>query len=117
MGTSPDRLKSSASFDEGALRQYLRARLEGFDGSVGFERFDGGQSNPTFLVRAPHRQYVLRCKPAANDQLLPSAHAIEREFRVQSALAGSAVPVAGMQVLCEDESVIGRAFYVMDYVP
>src|SRR5262249_12011245 len=72
--------------------------------------------NPTFRLTTPARNYAMRCKPGPAAKLLPSAHAIEREFRVQSALAASEVPVAQMYYLCVDESVIGRAFYVMEYI-
>ncbi len=102
--------------DTAALARYLDLHVEGFRGPLTLERFKGGQSNPTYLLRTPARPYVMRCKPAPVAQLLPSAHAVEREFRVQSALVGSAVPVARMHCLCEDESVIGRTFYLMDHV-
>jgi aminoglycoside phosphotransferase (APT) family kinase protein len=78
--------------------------------------FKGGQSNPTYKLITPSVEYVMRAKPGPVAKLLPSAHAIEREFRVMQALHGTAVPVARMHVLCEDESVIGRAFYVMEFV-
>jgi aminoglycoside phosphotransferase (APT) family kinase protein len=103
-------------FDLAVLEQYLVAQVEGFAGPVAAIRFKGGQSNPTYLLSTPNRQYVMRTKPAPAAQLLPSAHALEREFRVQSALAASAVPVTRMFCLCEDESIIGRVFYVMDFV-
>ncbi len=104
------------SIDLEALGRYLQSNIEGFEGPVTATRFKGGQSNPTYLLTTPDRQYVMRSKPAPVAQLLPSAHAVEREYRLQAALAGSAVPVARMHCLCEDESVIGRAFYVMDFV-
>lgn len=103
-------------FDLVALEDYLRQHITGFSGPVTATRFKGGQSNPTYLLTTPTRQYVMRAKPGPVAQLLPSAHAVEREFRLQVALAGSTVPVAGMHCLCEDESVIGRAFYIMDFV-
>jgi len=78
------------------------------------EQFKGGQSNPTFLITAGARRYVMRRKPPGN--LLPSAHAVDREYRVLTALAGTDVPVPRTFVLCEDDSVIGTTFYVMDYV-
>ena len=99
-----------------ALGRYLERHIDGFQGPLTATRFKGGQSNPTYLLSTPWRQYVMRSKPAPVAQLLPSAHAVEREFRLQSALSGSAVPVAPMHCLCEDESVIGRAFYVMDFI-
>jgi aminoglycoside phosphotransferase (APT) family kinase protein len=104
------------AFDIPALERWLTERLPGFAGPLTVEQFKGGQSNPTFKLVTPGRQYVMRAKPGPLARLLPSAHAIEREFRVMDALALSGVPVARMHVLCEDESVIGRAFYVMDFV-
>jgi aminoglycoside phosphotransferase (APT) family kinase protein len=104
------------AFDTVALERYLRALLSGFAGPLTIEQFKGGQSNPTYKLITPGAAYVLRCKPGPAAKLLPSAHAVEREFRVMGALAGSDVPVAKMHVLCEDESVIGRAFYVMEFV-
>jgi aminoglycoside phosphotransferase (APT) family kinase protein len=80
------------------------------------EQFKGGQSNPTYKLITPQQTYVMRTKPGPAARLLPSAHAIEREFRVMRALAGTAVPVAQMHLLCADEAVIGRAFYVMQCV-
>jgi len=103
-------------FDVAALADYLRQHVKGFGGPLEVTRFPGGQSNPTFLLTTPGRRYAMRTKPAPVAQLLPSAHAIEREYRVQKALATSTVPVAGMHCLCEDETIIGRAFYVMDHV-
>lgn len=78
------------------------------------QKFDSGQSNPTFRIETAAGRYVLRRKPPG--ELLKSAHAVDREFRVQKALAGSEVPVARMRALCEDDSVIGSMFYVMDHV-
>ena len=80
------------------------------------ERMSGGQSNPSWLLRSPSRQFVLRAKPAPVAQLLPSAHAIEREYRILHALQSTGVPVPRVHALCEDESVIGVAFYLMDFV-
>jgi aminoglycoside phosphotransferase (APT) family kinase protein len=102
------------SFDEAALANFLRARVAGFSGAVEIEQFQGGQSNPTYRVTAGERRYVLRRKPPGN--LLPSAHAVDREYRVMAALEGTGVPVAKMVALCEDASVIGTAFYLMEYV-
>lgn len=113
---TPPAADTTLPFDPLALESYLAAHIEGFQGPLALKRFKGGQSNPTYLLTTPSRNYVMRSKPGPVAQLLPSAHAVEREFRVQSALAGSAVPVARMYCLCEDESVIGRAFYVMDFV-
>jgi aminoglycoside phosphotransferase (APT) family kinase protein len=80
------------------------------------EQFKGGQSNPTFLLRTPDARYAMRAKPAPAAKLLPSAHAVDREYRVITALGRAGVPVPRTFALCEDEGVIGRAFYVMDYV-
>ena len=103
------------TLDTDAVARYLSAHLPGFEGPVAAQKFEGGQSNPTFLLKTPARDYVLRRKPPG--VLLKSAHAVDREFRVQKALAGSDVPVAGMHLLCEDDAVIGSAFYIMDHVP
>ena len=89
------------------LQAWLQDRLEGFGGVMEVERLHGGRSNPGWRLRTAHRDCVLRARPGPRANLLPSAHAIEREFRVQRALAGSAVPVAAMHVLCEDEAIIG----------
>ena len=103
-------------FDSGALATWLKGHLEGFEGPLTVEMFKGGQSNPTYKLVTPRQQYVMRAKPGPVAKLLPSAHAIEREFKVMGALHGTDVPVARMFCLCEDESVIGRAFYVMEFV-
>ena len=113
-GTMP--VAERQRFDVAALASYLRGHVDGFAGPLSVEQFKGGQSNPTFKLITPETTYVLRSKPGPAAKLLPSAHAIDREFRVMSGLAGSDVPVAKMHTLCEDESVIGRAFYVMDFV-
>ena len=102
-------------FDEHALWRHLRGHLPGFDGEPMVRQFQGGQSNPTFHLRAGEHEYVLRKKPPG--KLLPSAHAVDREYRVIGALADSDVPVPRVHLLCADESVIGQMFYVMDYVP
>jgi aminoglycoside phosphotransferase (APT) family kinase protein len=111
-GTMP--VPERQRFDEGALERYLVTQLAGFRTPLRVEQFRGGQSNPTFLLTAGDgARYVLRRKPAG--VLLPSAHAVDREFRVISALHGSTVPVARPLCLCSDESVIGTMFYVMGY--
>jgi aminoglycoside phosphotransferase (APT) family kinase protein len=102
------------AIDPAALAAYLRKHVAPFSGEPFVEQFHGGQSNPTYRITAGERRYVLRRKPPG--QLLPSAHAVEREFRVMSALAGTDVPVPKMYALCADPSVIGTAFYVMEYV-
>ncbi len=101
-------------FDEAALERYLAAHLPGFAGPLQVRQFRGGQSNPTFLLRAGDgAQYVLRKQPGG--PLLPSAHAVDREFRVISALSGTGFPVARPVCFCEDRSIIGTLFYVMGY--
>lgn len=102
-------------FETAALEHYLTRHVEGFAGPITIRQFEGGQSNPTYYVGAAGREYVLRRKPPGT--LLPSAHLVEREHRILSTLAGSGVPVPRTYFLCEDPSVIGTAFYVMDYVP
>jgi aminoglycoside phosphotransferase (APT) family kinase protein len=102
------------SFDTARLAAWMRLHIAGFSGPIEVHQFAGGQSNPTFLVQAPDRRYVLRRKPPG--KLLPSAHAVDREFRVLAALKDTAVPVAQVYALCEDPEVIGSAFYVMDYL-
>jgi hypothetical protein len=97
-----------------ALEALLRVQIPGFAGPLQAERFNGGQSNPTFQLITPERRYVMRCKPGPVAQLLPTAHAIEREARVLRALHGSAVPVPEVLLLHEDEALLGRAFYVME---
>jgi aminoglycoside phosphotransferase (APT) family kinase protein len=96
------------------LQAWMQRHIPGFSGPVEIRQFAGGQSNPTYLVQSPERRYVLRRKPPG--KLLPSAHAVDREFRVLKALHGSDVPVAHVFALCEDPQVIGSSFYVMDYV-
>ena len=113
-GTRP--VAASHAFDAAALEAHLTRALPGFAGPLAVEQFKGGQSNPTYKLVTPARSYVMRSKPGPQARLLPSAHAIEREFRVMRALAATEVPVAEMLLLCEDESVIGRAFFVMQYV-
>ncbi len=114
-GTKP--VTGTHAFDLARLTQHLRQHLAGFEGPLTVEQFKGGQSNPTFKLITPGRSYVMRSKPGPAAKLLPSAHAIEREYRVMSALAQSDVPVPEMLLLCEDESVIGRAFFIMEFLP
>ena len=102
--------------DTAALAAWLSAHLPGFEGPLSLEKFKGGQSNPTYQLITPKRNYVLRTKPGPVAKLLPSAHAIEREFKVMHGLYGTEVPVPQMHALCEDESIIGCAFYVMEFV-
>lgn len=104
----------SLRFDEARLAAYLRQHVEGFSGTPEILKFRGGQSNPTFLIVSGGRRYVLRKKPPGT--LLPSAHAVEREYRVMTALRGSAVPVARTYCLCEDPQIVGTPFFLMEYV-
>lgn len=113
-GTKP--VSAAHGFDTQALSQYLIDHLPGFKPPLKVAQFKGGQSNPTYLLSSPSGQWVMRTKPGPASKLLPSAHAIEREFRVMQALHSTAVPVARMWVLCDDESVIGRAFYLMEHI-
>ena len=103
-------------FDIAALQAYLEQQMPDFRGPLSVESFKGGQSNPTFKLNTPTRSYVMRSKPGPVARLLPSAHAIEREYRVIGALGKADLPVPEVYCLCEDESVIGRAFYVMECV-
>ena len=112
-GTRP--IADSQQFDATTLRQWLQAHVPGLAGPLTIEQFKGGQSNPTFKLSTPGGTYVMRSKPGPAAKLLPSAHAIEREYRVMAALAGHGVPVPQMLALCEDESVIGRAFFIMSF--
>ena len=104
------------AFDLAALSAWLAPRLPGFEGPLRVEMFKGGQSNPTYKLFVGDQTYVMRSKPGPVAKLLPSAHAIEREFAVMSGLRGTDVPVPHMHILCEDESVIGRAFYIMEFM-
>ena len=113
-GTRP--VAGAHTFDTEALSTWLQAHLPGFAGPLTVEMFKGGQSNPTYKLLTPAAIYVMRAKPGPVAKLLPSAHAIEREFAVMKGLAGTDVPVPKMHVLCEDESVIGRAFCVMEFM-
>jgi aminoglycoside phosphotransferase (APT) family kinase protein len=111
-GTMP--VREAHRFDVASLGRYLRTHVDGFGGPVEVTQFKGGQSNPTFLVVAGAKKYVVRRKPPG--KLLPSAHAVEREYRVITALGATDVPVPRTYALCEDETVIGTPFYVMDFV-
>ena len=114
--TGTREVSAQHAFDTEALSAYLTQHLSDFEGPLTVEQFKGGQSNPTYRLVTPGRHYVMRSKPGPLAKLLPSAHAIEREYRVMNALALSGVPVPRMHVLCVDEAVIGRAFYVMEFV-
>jgi aminoglycoside phosphotransferase (APT) family kinase protein len=105
-------VRDAHRFDEAALADYLRGKLDGATAPMTLRQFHGGQSNPTFVLTFGTEEYVLRKKPPG--KLLPSAHAVEREYRVQKALAGTGLPLAEMLLLCEDDNVIGTPFYVME---
>jgi aminoglycoside phosphotransferase (APT) family kinase protein len=102
------------TFDAARLAAYLAGTLPGFAGPLTFRQFRGGQSNPTYLLETPRRRYVLRRKPPG--KLLPSAHAVDREFRVIRALHAQDFPVAEPILYCADQSITGTAFYIMGYV-
>jgi aminoglycoside phosphotransferase (APT) family kinase protein len=101
-------------FDQSRLERYLRDHMPNFRGPLAVRQFVGGQSNPTYLLETPDARFVMRKKPPGT--LLPSAHQVEREYRIIKALAGTDVPVPCVHLLCEDAGVIGTAFFVMDFV-
>jgi aminoglycoside phosphotransferase (APT) family kinase protein len=101
-------------FDEQNLARYLRGRLAGAESELVIRQYQGGQSNPTFHIQAGAHRYVMRKKPPG--KLLPGAHAVEREFAIQQALAGRGVPVPHMHLLCTDDDIIGRSFYIMSEI-
>jgi aminoglycoside phosphotransferase (APT) family kinase protein len=111
-GTKP--VADALKFDQAALEAWMAENVDGYAGPLTVEQFKGGQSNPTYKLVTPGRQYVLRRKPPG--KLLPSAHAVDREFRVMNALGQQGFPAPTMHGLCEDDAVIGTAFYVMDFV-
>ncbi|NWG71074.1 MAG: phosphotransferase family protein [Parvularculaceae bacterium] len=102
------------AIDVGALDAFMREAVADYQGPVSVQKFKGGQSNPTYLLTTPRKKYVLRRKPPG--QLLPSAHAVDREYRVMTALHGLGFPAPKTHVLCEDASVIGTAFFIMDFI-
>lgn len=104
----------SHRFDERRLQDYMEAHVEGFKGPLTVKQFKGGQSNPTYQLVTPARKYVLRRKPPG--KLLPSAHAVDREYKVITALHAVGFPAPRTYCLCEDDSVIGTMFYIMDMV-
>jgi aminoglycoside phosphotransferase (APT) family kinase protein len=112
--TGTTAVREGYAFDQTALEAWLSANVEGYAGPLRVEQFKGGQSNPTYKLVTPARNYVLRRKPPGD--LLPGAHAVDREARVQAALCKAGFPVAMIHGLCTDETVIGTWFYVMDMV-
>ena len=107
-------VRESHRFDVAALERYMREHVAGFSGPLTIRQFQGGQSNPTYYLQTPAREYVLRRKPPG--KLLPSAHAVDREYRVITALGQTDVPVPRTYALCEDPEVVGTPFYIMDCV-
>jgi len=107
-------VREGHEFDVAGLERFMAENVAGFAGPVSVRQFRGGQSNPTYRVDAASGAYVLRRKPPG--RLLPSAHAVDREYAVMSALWGTGVPVPETRALCEDEAVIGTPFYVMEFV-
>ncbi len=114
LNTGTKEVAESHRFDEAALAAWMQANVEGFEGPLEVRQFKGGQSNPTYQLVTPAKKYVMRRKPPG--KLLPSAHAVDREFKVISALHPTGFPVAKPYGLCVDEGVIGTMFYVMDMV-
>lgn len=108
-GTKP--VEERHRFDERRLEAWMRDNVEGFEGPLVVLQFKGGQSNPTYRLNTPNRSYVMRRKPFG--KLLPSAHAVDREYRVIAALGKQGFPVAHAYALCQDDSIIGAAFYIM----
>src|SRR5271167_2977166 len=98
----------------GRLESWMHDHIDGFRGPLDAEQFEGGQSNPTYKLLSGAGSYVLRRKPLG--QLLPSAHAVDREYRVMRSLADTAVPVPRVYALCEDDAIIGSPFYVMEFL-
>lgn len=112
--TGTDDVREALRFDVGQLADYMTSHVESFHGPLEVRQFRGGQSNPTYLLQAESGRYVLRRKPPG--KLLKSAHAVDREFRVISALYGADFPVPRPYVLCEDDAVVGTMFYIMECV-
>ena len=113
-GVVTTEVRETHRFDVAALERYMREHVEGFRGPVTVRQFHGGQSCPTYYLESPGGKYVLRRKPPG--KLLPSAHAVDREYRVITALGGTDVPVPRTYALCEDPDVVGTVFYIMEYV-
>jgi len=112
--TGTTTVREGYAFDEAALEGWLEEHVEGYAGPLGVEQFKGGQSNPTYKLVTPARAYVLRRKPPGD--ILKGAHAVEREAKVLTALHAQGFPVARVFGLCNDESVSGTWFYVMEMV-
>ncbi|NQV21214.1 MAG: phosphotransferase [Rhodospirillales bacterium] len=112
--TGTQEVREQHKFDQKALERFMDEHVEGFQGPLKVEEFRGGQSNPTYRLEASGKRYVLRRKPPGT--LLKSAHAVDREYKVISALQDTKVPVAKTYALCTDDTVIGTWFYIMDCV-
>ena len=107
-------VRAEHQIDRSSLIQYMRSQMDGITDDLSIRQFEGGQSNPTYLLESGSRRWVLRKKPPGT--LLKSAHAVEREYRVMKGLGPTNVPVPKMEILCEDESVVGTPFFVMEWV-
>jgi aminoglycoside phosphotransferase (APT) family kinase protein len=107
-------VRQGHEIDPRRLERYLSEHLDGFQGPIEIRQFEGGQSNPTYFLRTPGRDYVLRKKPPGH--LLPSAHQVDREYRVMTALYDTGIPVPRTRLLCTDADVVGTTFFVMDCV-
>ncbi|HSV02062.1 MAG TPA: phosphotransferase family protein [Phenylobacterium sp.] len=112
--TGTDAVPEAQRFDEASLDRWMKANVAGYAGPLEVRKFKGGQSNPTYQLITPARKYVLRRKPPG--KLLPSAHAVDREYRVITALYPTGFPVAKTYGLCTDDAVVGTWFYIMDNV-
>lgn len=107
-------VRPGLEFDVARLEEYMADSIPGFVGPVSVEQFKGGQSNPTYKINTATNSYTLRRKPPG--KLLPTAHAIDREYRIMSALKNTKVPVPQTYTICEDQSIIGTSFYIMEFV-
>src|ERR1700744_917687 len=114
LNTGTKEVPEAPRFDEAKLAAWMEANVEGYAGPLEVRQFKGGQSNPTYQLITPNKKYVMRRKPPG--KLLPSAHAVDREYRASTALYPTGFPVAKSYGLCTDDGVIGTMFYVMDMV-
>ncbi|MFC1859079.1 phosphotransferase [Thermodesulfobacteriota bacterium] len=114
MITETTEVRKEHRFDAAKLERYMGKHVDGFSGNLKVRQFEHGQSNPTYFLSDAERNYILRKKPPG--ELLPSAHAVDREYRIMSTLQDTGVPVPKTYLLCEDESIIGTAFFIMDVV-
>jgi len=112
--TGTKEVADTHKFDEARLAQYMKAHVEGYKGPLEVRQFKGGQSNPTYQLITPSHKYVLRRKPPG--KLLKSAHAVDREYKVMTALHGAGFPAPKTYCLCDDESIVGTMFFIMDCV-